>query len=168
MAKARKSKMIVREIKPKIKVIELEQKEEQIKIPAEKEEAPLEEIISDAPSSREFPSITGETAQQEQRLQGREQEAQPSPIIETTGSARYAIQRNVSEQDIARLYQSKTAEITRMERGSGGIGGISSQRVDLSSRETGAVREGGQEDEKYNIQIEQKPASAKRRYPWES
>ena len=163
MTKTKKSKMIIREIKPKIKVTELEQKEGQIKNLIE--EAPLEEIISDAPSSREFPSISEETAQQEQRLQGREQEAQNPPIIETTGSARYAIQRDVSERDIARLYQSKTAEIAGMERGSSGT---SSQRVDLSSREMGVVREGGQEDEKYNIQAEQKSASTKRRYPWES
>ena len=54
----KKKKIIVREIKPKIKIVEVEKKEQSVEKPLDVGEPQLEEIVSDAPSSREFPAFS--------------------------------------------------------------------------------------------------------------
>ena len=156
MAKTKKSKKIIREIKPKIKVIsKKEGAVKESKESEETEEAPLEEIISDAPSAREFPSLLrGEI--QEQRAPG------PEPSVSTPASTtveeasagdRYSIQENVTEEDITRLYQTASPEPPRTTLLATRETGSMPSRVDLTNRELTATRT-EQEEDKYDVKIE--------------
>lgn len=161
----KKQKIKIREIKPKIKITEIEQEEEK---PVEKEAAPfeesLEEITSDAPSSRMFPAVPQNIPQGiEAPPQQEEREA-----TEERTSPRYEVQKNVTEQSLRKEYDLQESEIhvearniaiePHLERG-----GI------FENKELTSLRESHEKEpeEKYHV-VQQAKHSPKRRYPWEA
>jgi len=167
MAKAKKQKVVVRELKSKIKVIESAAKEP---IEEEKaEEAPLEELIVDAPSSREFPALPREplTAQVAEKEPETRTPAATTEA-ESSAGARYAVQTNVSESEIRRVYQSRIGETKQMSREQTlQIPELRDAKSMFRNREVESLR-AEQEDEKYSIEFKPKEAVSKRKLPWEA
>jgi len=147
---------IVKEIKSKMIVREIKTQEQDEEIKEEKEEF-LEDIVSTAPSGREFPEF-----------RAREQEVPQTPSEvkqETKNATTYQITRDLTEEEIARKYRTNTApsgtimlrtEIQEKEN-----------RSDFSNRELEGLKSQSQE-EKYEISIKSETQTKKRRYPWEA
>jgi len=167
MAKTRDIR-IIREIKPKIKVIE-EDGEQVVK--QEKEEEPLEDLVTDAPSAREFPEFVmlgANGAQGVQETAPREEIKTPSATTEEENKnvVRYQVQPDVTEEEIARIY--RTAEVSEVRPIMlTTTGEERSQRGVSANREVEALRTKGAE-RRYEISIEPEKPVKKRKYPWEA
>jgi len=169
MTKTRKLKKVIREIKPKIKVID--KKEESSKESEENKEtgeAPLEEIISDAPSAREFPSILKGDVQGQRTSEPEPPVPTPASttIEESSTGQRYAIQESVSEEEITRVYRSNLIETSRATPLSTRESSPLSARTDFTNREIEAART-VQVEEQHYVKIEPKSGAKKRKLPWE-
>jgi len=168
MSEAKKPKIKIRKIKPKIRIIESEEKEQSVEKEQESGETPLEGIITGAPSAREFSALQSGQAPEQNRER---QPATPTPASttesEASSGARYAIQRDISEAEIRRVYQSR---ITGSRQASTeqqiSVPEIRDSKAMFKNREIEALRT-EQEDEKYSIDLEPKAASPKRKLPWE-
>jgi hypothetical protein len=160
MPKAKKSKLIVREIKSNIKVTEIK-KEEPAEL--EQEEPSLEDIAETGPSARVFPAFEQqETVQQTPEIPVSEQTTQENraPI--------YQVQANVTEKEIRQKYETSKS---RFGEGRAPILGIApgmERREALGNRELAAARPVNEEDEKYSISTEPQQKKETRRYPWEA
>ena len=168
MVKTIKPKRIVREIKPKIRIIEPEIEEQSVGEPQEAGEAPLEEMIVDAPSSREFPTLSAEQARELAQERGAETQTPAATTeSEAASGAKYSVQRDISEAEIRKIYQSR-ATISR-QAGSEqtiSIPEIRDSKAMFKNREIESLRT-EQTDEKYSIDLEPKAPSQKRKLPWE-
>ena len=169
----KQKKMIVKELAPKMKIIR------EIKTELQEEAAPeevsLEEITSNAPSSREFPSLS----QQEVPIAPQEVPEIPKTITEAReeekpASQMYAIQRNVTEKDIAKSYETRAPEPLRAgaaaERRNPLILTERERREEaFRNREVGALRaQEGEEEDKYTITPNMQHSSKEKKYPWEA
>lgn len=172
MPAAKKTRMIVREIKPKIKIIEPENKEQSVEVQQETGETPLEDIITDAPSSREFPALSSEQPRGSVRERGSET---PTPAATTTAEsssgAKYGIQQDVTEAEIRKVYQSRAVSPRQTGADQANpqiqVPGLRDTRDMLKNREVEALRT-EQADERYSIDIEPKAQSQRRKLPWEA
>jgi hypothetical protein len=173
MVKTKKPKIKVKEITSKIKVTEIKsenqeaQEKEQSGQSSGSEES-LEDLTADAPSAREFPLLQRRSAESQVPIQ---EPALATPAATTTSEnqnvAKYAVQRDVTEGEIRRNYQSSSP-------GQAGRNPmlLSSERTERAdafrNREIDAANASEQDDDKYNLSIEPKPISLKRKYPWEA
>ncbi len=172
---AKKPKIIVREIPSKMKVTEIAEEPAPEEVSEEhieetNKEPSLESITADAPSAREFPEVTRE--QQPEQAPRAEEPAIPTPAgtteAEGRAAVRYDVQRNVTEKEIRKVYQSREAETRTLERNPNLTIPERQDRRDMfSNRELEAFRADEQEQNKYEISTEPKATSEKRKYPWE-
>ena len=162
MTKSKEIK-VIREIKPKIKVIELKKEEKEDEITEES----LEDIAIDAPSAREFPEFAMPEEQGSQGIEQRQEFAQtPSATTEeeNKNAVRYQIQGDVTEEEITRTYRTEISGAnpimlgTTKER---------APRERLANRELEAIGTRNEES-KYKISINQEQPVKKRKYPWEA
>jgi hypothetical protein len=163
MGKTRNIK-IVREIKPKIRIIE---KEEQV-VEQEKKEEPLEDLVSDAPSAREFPEFLGRQKEQE-LAQTQPEITTPSATTEeeSKGAVRYQVQRDITEEEIARTYQTEISGVKSMPTMLSAPEQEGAKRTGFESRELEALRT-RDEEKRYEISFEPEKPIKKRKYPWEA
>jgi hypothetical protein len=164
MAKSKKPKIIIRELKKNIKITEIN-KEEQAEEALEEQD--LEEMAADAPSSRLFPSLQTEITPQEQVElpvnEGKKPENQ-GPV--------YNVQ-NPAEKEIRRVYESREEAVRRPGERVRNPMLLSSreERGDvLRNREIDALRRQQEEEEgeRYEVAEPEAKAQVKRRYPWEA
>ena len=166
MGKIKKTKVIVREIRPKMKIIESEE-EQPVKSPVK--EVPLEEVIADAPSSREFPKFSRLDADINERQRGEENQWLSSET-ESEGAPRkiYQIQGNVGEKEARETYQSSSSQESMISAPLV----PKNQRGSFAGRDVMAVEDSrtpSQSDEvKYSVKVESQEPAKKRRYPWEA
>jgi len=171
MAKAR----IIREIPSKMKIIEPEAEEQK---PEEKEEfreeASLEDLTAGAPSPRAFPTLLREQQIPEQRT-GMEEQAAIAPAASETKEeeskfgAKYEVQRNVTEQEIRKVYNTRAMETRQLESRNPLLLGSERKITTLPrSPEVEAARAGTEEgDKRYELAPETAEPTSKRKYPWE-
>lgn len=165
-----KSKMIVRELAPKMKIIEPEAKTDES---GEQEEASLEDLTEESPASASFsPDIsmnrTPLTIEREPEVQTTSGTTQ----AENNAAVKYEIQRNVSEKEIKKVYSERVSET--MQSGSRALVLTSPNprtqaRDDLFRNwETESTMGAGSDEERpYEITPERKAQSTARRDPWE-
>ena len=163
MAKSRDIK-IIGEIKSKIKVIETEEETEKAE---ETTEEPLEDLVMDAPSAREFPEFGMLGGQGSQEMEQRAEAQTPSAATtdENKNAVRYQIQKDVTEEEIARTYRTDVSEARPIMLGMTNQDRTSGER--LSNRELESARN-KDEGVKYKLSAEPEKQEKKRKYPWES
>jgi hypothetical protein len=166
MAKTRNIK-IIKEIKPKIKVIEKEEEEKEIEKAEEITEEPLEDLVIDAPSAREFPEFS-ERPREQEPTQMPPEITTPSATTggESKGAVRYQIQTDITEEEIERTYRTEVSEAKPIPTM---LSTTTQERIApgrLSSRELEAVRT-RDEEKRYEISFEPEKPVKKRKYPWE-
>src|SRR3989344_566675 len=155
MAETKKQKVIVREIEPKIKVREITEEEKEDELAEKASEESLEDITTDAPSSREFPEFSRQNINVQEQAREEEVQAQtPSGTTaeETRTAVRYQIQREITEREISRTYRS---EIEGRQSGAMTSREVipigTDERMSLRSAERELGRGPQTEEEKYKI-----------------
>jgi len=156
---------IIKEIKPKIRIIEKE--EEEIEKTEETTEESLEDIALDAPSAREFPEFAMLGGQGVQEMAQREDIARtPSATTEeeNKNAVRYQIQEDITEEEIKQKYQTNSSEArpillstTEQER---------NPRNRFANRELESQRTKNEEN-RYDLPFESEKPTKKRKFPWE-
>jgi hypothetical protein len=175
--KTSKPKMIVREIPSKIKIIEPEAEEQK---PEEKEEfreeASLEDLTTGAPSPRVFPTLLRENIPEQRQETEQVKEGDMSGNLgvihteeESKFGAKYEVQRNVTENEIRKVYNTRAMETRQLESRNPMLLGSERKITTLPrSPEVEATRAGTEEEDKrYEFAPETAEPTSKRKYPWE-
>ena len=148
-----------------MKIIESEEEKEIEK--SEETAESLEDIAFDAPSAREFPEFAMLGGEGSQGIEQREELAQtPSGTTkeENKNAVRYQIQKDVTEEEIARTYRTETSEARPIMLSTSSQERNPERR--LANRElesAGSINE----ESKYKISTEPEKQEKKRKYPWE-
>lgn len=172
---AKKPKIIVRDIPSKMKVTEIAEEpaaEEAGEEPYEEES--LESIAIDAPSAREFPELARAQVPGQPEQPTREESAAATPAAtteaESRGGVRYEVQRNVTEGEIRRAYDTRSAETREIAQRAAMITASPTaiRAAMIRNPEVEAIRAQSQETEKnYELTPEKEPETKRKKYPWE-
>ncbi len=160
-------KIKIKEIKKNIKVTEIKQ-EEQKQESSDNPDIPLEEIASNAPSSRLFPRFQQPSSQEQELPPEIQPETESGQQAEQAGP-RYAV-RNITEGELRRQYESGESRANReteVRRSSLLLHPTGAQRDDFRDRNLFGPPK-SEEDEKYSQPMDMKPKKETRRYPWEA
>jgi hypothetical protein len=169
---SKKPRMKITELAPKMKIIK--EIKPELQEEAAQEEASLEELAFDAPSSKEFPSLS----QHEAPIAPQGAPEIPQTTAETReeekpASPRYAIQRDVTEKELRKTYESRvpgTLKAAAAEQRSPLILTERERREEaFRNREIASLRaEESEEEDKYTITPGMQHSSKERKYPWEA
>lgn len=171
---AKKSKVKIREIAPKMKIIE-EKKEQEAE---ENDETPLEEMTAmpSMPSRGASMPFVSEVRIVEQHAQEVET---PTPSgtteAESRAQVRYGIQRDVSEREIRRVYNERRSSQEASLQGQRALApplqNLPRQIGPKTLRNDEIGRTAGMEEapeDKYEVNLEKESKGVRRKYPWEA
>lgn len=167
MANKQNQKMKVREIPSKIKIIREIKKEEEESAESQNEE-PLEEIISDAPSSRAFPQFE---AAQPSTIREREFPSTPSSAPnggeEKKETPAFIYKpAGITEQEIQKKYSVRPASFNQ-PRAMEANAGIFRQPRENAFISRGMEPGQEQEKDKYSVELETERAPERKKHIWE-